>query len=67
MEINTLAKKLKPKRQELADVLGVSINAVYNYRADSPKKLALMLDGLMYRKLIKLLMQGDIKIIEGGK
>ncbi|MDR0665889.1 MAG: helix-turn-helix domain-containing protein [Campylobacteraceae bacterium] len=45
--------KVKASAAELAKELGVSVNTVYRYKATSPTKLALMLDGIRWRKYVR--------------
>ncbi|MDR1615318.1 MAG: helix-turn-helix domain-containing protein [Campylobacteraceae bacterium] len=51
--------KIKINHSELAKELGVSVYTVYGYKATSPKKLALMLDGMKWRKYVKQHMQEE--------
>jgi DNA-binding CsgD family transcriptional regulator len=47
--------EIRARHKDLSEILEISVHSVKSLRRNSPKKLDLMLDGVRYRKLIRLL------------
>jgi hypothetical protein len=61
VKTRTIMRRLKVTHAELAKELGIVKGTVDSYRTSIPKKLDLMIDGLRYRKLVRLLFEEELK------